>query len=45
MGEYKDMKTGAEVSVTGKDKFSFPTTGAKILLKGRPPIAKEVSTD
>jgi len=44
MGEYKDLKTGTEVTVT-KDKFSFPSTGAKILLKGRPPIAKEVSTD
>jgi hypothetical protein len=44
MGEYKDLKTGAAVAVT-KDKFSFPSTGAKILLKGRPPIAKEVSTD
>ncbi len=45
MGEYKDMKTGAAVAVSGKEKFSFPTTGAKILLKGRPPVAKEVSTD
>lgn len=44
MGEYKDMKTGVAVTV-GKDKFSFPATGAKILLKGRPPVAKEVSTD
>jgi DNA-directed RNA polymerase subunit RPC12/RpoP len=44
MGEYKDLKTGAIVSITG-DKFNFPTTGAKILLKGRPPVAKEVQTD
>jgi len=45
MSEYKDLKTGTAVSVGGKEKFAFPTTGAKILLKGRPPIAKEVSTD
>ncbi len=44
MSGYKDQKTGAEVAFTG-DKFAFPTTGAKILLKGRPPIAKEVKTD
>jgi len=44
MAEYKDLKTGALVSVTG-DKFTFPTTGAKILLKTRPPIAKETGTD
>lgn len=44
MGEYKDLKTGAAVTVT-KDKFSFPSSGAKILLKERPPVAKEVSTD
>jgi DNA-directed RNA polymerase subunit RPC12/RpoP len=44
MGEYKDLKTGAIVNITG-DKFTFPTTGAKILLKGRPPVAKEVRTD
>lgn len=44
MAEYKDLKTGALVTVTG-DKFAFPTTGAKILLKTRPPIAKEAGTD
>ncbi len=44
MGEYKDPKTGVAVAVTG-EKFAFPTTGAKILLKSRPPIAKEVRTD
>lgn len=44
MGEYKDLKTGAIVNITG-DKFTFPTTGAKILLKGRPPVAKEVKSD
>ena len=44
MGEYKDLKTGASVTMTG-DKFNFPTSGAKILLKARPPVAKEVRAD
>jgi hypothetical protein len=47
MAEYTDLKTGTRVSLSG-DKahsFAFPTTGAKILLKVRPPIAKEVRTD
>ena len=45
MGEYKDFKTGAPIS-GGKDKaFAFPSSGAKILLKARPPIAKDVTTD
>ncbi|HSB47509.1 MAG TPA: hypothetical protein VLD37_05830 [Candidatus Bilamarchaeum sp.] len=43
MSDYMDQKSGA--SVTTGDKFAFPTSGAKILLKSRPPIAKEVSTD
>jgi len=45
MEEYKDFKTGAPVQ-GGKDKaFAFPASGAKILLKSRPPIAKDVTTD
>lgn len=44
MSEYKDLKSGTIVAVTG-EKFAFPTTGAKVLLKTRPSIAKEVSTD
>lgn len=44
MGEYKDQKSGSSVSLSG-DRFAFPTSGAKILLKSRPPIAKEVKTD
>jgi len=43
MSEYKDLKTGTPVA-TG-DKFKFPSTGAKVLVKIRPPIAKEVGTD
>jgi hypothetical protein len=44
MPEYKDLKTGARVEVTG-EKFIFPSSGAKILVKTRPPISKETSTD
>jgi hypothetical protein len=45
MAEYKDVKTGAIVTVADEKNFLFPATGAKMLLKSRPPIAKEVSTD
>ena len=45
MGDYKDLKTGAVVTVTDEKNFAFPATGAKMLLKARPPIAKDVSTD
>jgi DNA-directed RNA polymerase subunit RPC12/RpoP len=45
MAEYKDLKTGALVHIDTDKKFQFPTTGAKILLKTRPPIAKELKTD
>ena len=45
MAEYKDVKTGAIVTVNDEKNFLFPATGAKMLLKARPPIAKEVSTD
>jgi len=44
MSEYKDLKTGAAVTITG-NKFNFPSSGNKILLKARPPVAKEVKTD
>jgi len=44
MTEYKDLKTGTTVSVTG-EKFKFPSTGAKVLVLTRPPVAKEVKTD
>ena len=44
MAEYKDLKTGTLVEVTG-EKFAFPNTGAKILLKTTPPIARECGTD
>jgi len=45
MAEYKDFKTGGLVEVADDKNFAFPSTGAKMLLKTRPPIAKEVGTD
>jgi len=45
MAEYKDQKTGEIVKISLEKGFKFPATGAKMLLKTRPPIAKEVSTD
>jgi len=45
MAEYKDLKTGSIVEVTDEKNFAFPSTGAKMLLKTRPPIAKDVGTD
>lgn len=45
MGDYKDVKSGNVVSVENAKEFAFPATGAKILLKCRPSIAKEMSTD
>ena len=45
MVEYKDAKSGTVVSVEGTREFAFPATGAKLLMKCRPSIAKEISTD
>lgn len=45
MGEYKDLKNGNIVTIVDEKNFAFPTTGAKMLLKSRPPISKESSTD
>jgi hypothetical protein len=45
MGMYKDVKTGAVVEIPDDKDFHFPASGAKILLKSRPPIAKEHGTD
>ena len=45
MAEYKDVKSGAIVTVADEKNFAFPSSGAKMLLKTRPPIAKEVRTD
>ena len=45
MAEYKDVKSGAIVTVADEKNFAFPSSGAKMLLMTRPPIAKEVRTD
>lgn len=45
MPEYKDQKTGEIVKILVEKGFKFPATGAKVLLKSRPPVAKEVRTD
>jgi DNA-directed RNA polymerase subunit RPC12/RpoP len=45
MPEYKDHKTGEIFKIQTDKGFKFPSTGTKILLKTRPPIAKEVKTD
>ncbi len=45
MAEYKDWKSKKDVEIKDLKNFEFPTTGAKILLKSRPPIAKECNTD
>ena len=44
MSEYRDLKTGTIVTVSG-EKFAFPTSGARILLKLTPPVAREVKSD
>jgi len=44
MSEYKDAKTGMTINVSG-EKSPTPTTGVKVFLKGRPPIAKIVPSD
>ena len=45
MAEYKDLKSKGIVVSDEKAAFNFPATGAKMLLKSRPPLAKDVKTD
>ena len=45
MSEYKDWKSKKPVEIKNLKNFEFPSTGAKMLLKARPPISKECSTD
>ena len=45
MAEFKDLKTGNLITLSDDKGFDFPATGAKMLLKARPPIAKECKTD
>ncbi len=45
MGEYSEWQTGNKVVISNLKTFEFPSTGAKVLFKVRPPIAKEITTD
>ncbi|MBD3389501.1 hypothetical protein GF415_00925 [Candidatus Micrarchaeota archaeon] len=45
MGEYLEWETGNRVNISNLKTFEFPSTGAKVLFKARPPIAKEMGTD
>lgn len=45
MGEYVEWQTGNKVVISSLKTFEFPPTGAKVLFKVRPPLAKEISTD
>ncbi len=45
LGQYKDLKTGTMVEILDEKNFVFPSTGAKMLLKSRPPISKDANTD
>lgn len=45
MGEYNEWQTGNRVVISNLKTFEFPSTGAKVLFKVRPPIAKELETD
>ncbi|MGV8177075.1 MAG: hypothetical protein ACP5NX_04705 [Candidatus Bilamarchaeaceae archaeon] len=45
MAGYRSWKTGEIVEIDDLNHFTFPPTGDKILLKTRPPIAKELKTD
>lgn len=45
MGEYNEWQTGNKVMISSLKTFEFPPTGAKVLFKSRPPVAKEISTD
>ncbi len=45
MVSYKDWKSRKEVEIRDAKNFEFPSTGAKMLLKSRPPVSKVCSTD
>ena len=45
MGEYYEWQTGNKVMISSLKTFEFPPTGAKVLFKVRPPLAKEIRTD
>ncbi len=45
MGDYTEWESGNKVFISNLKSFEFPSTGAKVLFKCRPPIAKEIGTD
>jgi|GEM_PF-518663 len=45
MGEYTEWESGNKVIISSLKTFEFPSTGAKVLFKSRPPLAKELNTD
>ncbi len=45
MAEYKVWRTNEKVEISDAEDLQFPSRGAKILLKERPPIAKTIDTD
>ena len=45
MGEYRECENGNKVVISSLKTFEFPSTGAKVLFKVRPPVAKEIGTD
>ena len=45
MGEYKEWESGNIVMISSLKTFEFPSTGAKVLFKCRPPLAKDIGTD
>ncbi|MCK4319250.1 hypothetical protein KAW38_01625 [Candidatus Micrarchaeota archaeon] len=45
MSEYIEFESKKRITITKLKNFEFPSSGAKILFKARPPVAKEVSTD
>ena len=42
---YRDWLTGELIEIKDIKSHKFPFSGSNILLKVRPPVAKEVSTD
>ena len=42
---YKDWISGEIIEIKDMKNYKFPFSGATVLYKIRPPVAKEVSTD
>jgi hypothetical protein len=45
MPNYKVWLSGERIEIKDVKNYALALSGAKILLKERPPVAKEVSTD